>query len=103
VEALADVVLALDKGRLAATLEPGALRAWMQPEVDLAMWVPDGQRAAALEALLQSGMAARLNGRGTVVARVPAGQKSGPVNALALRGIPVIDFEVESRGSEAEA
>ena len=75
---------------------PDALRACMSPEVELAMWVPEGQRAAALRQLNQSGVTARLNGRGTVIARVRADQKGQPLNTLTLHGIPVIDFEIES-------
>ena len=100
VEALADQVLVLQGGRVATALQPGALRAWLQPEVDLALWVPEAQRSEALAHLAQLGMAARLNGRGTVVARVPADKKGQPLNALTQHGIPVLDFEVESHGME---
>ncbi len=94
VEALADLVLVLQGGRVATTLQSEALRAWLHPEVELALSVPEAQRAAALAHLTRSGMNARLNGRGTVVARVRADQKGRPLNALAEQGIPVIDFEV---------
>ena len=96
VEALADEVLVLESGRLAMTLKADALRARVNPEVELAIWVPEGQRTDALHQLTQSGLVARLNGRGTVVARVRADQKGQPLNALTVGGIPVIDFEVES-------
>jgi hypothetical protein len=81
---------------LTAALSPGALRASINPEIDLAMWVPEGMRPAALRELAVAGITARLNGRGTVVARIRADQKGQPVSALTSRGIPVIDFEVES-------
>ena len=100
VEMLADEVLVLQAGRAAATLKPAALRVWLQPEVDLAMWVPEEQRAAALAHLSRSGLAARLNGRGTVVARVRTDRKGQPLDALAQHGIPILDFEVESHSAE---
>lgn len=93
--ALADQVLLLDQGRLMEIITPQALQARLTPEVELTIWVAEGQRPAALAHLQQAGLATHLNGRGTVVVRVDTNQKAMPLQTLYAKGISVKDFEVE--------
>ncbi|HJW83452.1 MAG TPA: hypothetical protein VJ754_04030, partial [Anaerolineae bacterium] len=94
-EALADRVLVLEQGRITDQLTPEALRVRYLSQHDMTLWVPEGQRAEALRHLEQQGLAAHLNGRGTVVVRVTDAQKMQPLQALGARGVPVLNFELE--------
>jgi len=94
-EALADRVLLLDQGRVVEVLTPETLRARYLSQHDMTLWVPEVQRAAALGYLEQEGLIVHLNGRGTVVVRVNDGQKMQPLQALAARGVTVLNFELE--------
>lgn len=95
VEGLASRVLLLEQGVLTAVLTPEALRARLSPEVEMTLWVADGQRQTALNCLQDAGLNAHLNGRGTVVVRVHNGQKMAMLGTLHSSGIPVVDFEME--------
>jgi ABC-type multidrug transport system ATPase subunit len=95
VEALAGQVLLLQRGQLAEVLTPAALRVRLAPEVQLTLWVAEGQRPQALACLQESGLDVHLNGRGTVVARVHNGQKAALLHRLHSYGIPVTNFEME--------
>jgi len=100
VEALADQVLWLDEGRPARLLPLEAWRAEIVPAVELTLWMDEAQRARASELLNSLGWAARLNGRGTVVARMRAEQKLRALQTLAAQGIEVSDFQVERTQGE---
>jgi ABC-type multidrug transport system ATPase subunit len=95
VHVLANRVLALELGRPAELLSLGELRLRYLPELDVVLWVPEGQRAAALTCLQAKGLSAHLNGRGTVVVRVPEAHKMQPLQALNDGAIAVLDFELE--------
>lgn len=95
VEALASRVLVLEAGRVAEVLLPGDVRLRLTPDVELTLWVAEGQRANALECLTQNGLPAHLNGRGTVVVRVNTEKKLRPLTLLAEQAIEVLDFEME--------
>jgi ABC-type multidrug transport system ATPase subunit len=95
VEALASRVLILEAGRVAEVLLPGDVRLRLTPDVELTLWVAEGQRATALACLTQNGLPAHLNGRGTVVVRVNTDQKLQPLTLLAEQAIEVLDFEME--------
>jgi ABC-type multidrug transport system ATPase subunit len=93
VEALANRVLVLEHGRLVDVLNPVDLLAKLMPEIQLTLYVPEAQRPDALACLAGAGLAAHLNGRGTVVVRVRAEDKMQPLQTLLDCGIPVTNFE----------
>jgi len=93
VEALANRVLVLEHGRLVDVLNPVDLLAKLMPEIQLTLYVPEAQRPDALARLADAGLAAHLNGRGTVVVRVRAEDKMQPLQTLLDCGIPVTNFE----------
>jgi nitrous oxidase accessory protein len=93
VEALANRVLVLEQGRLVDVLNPVDLLAKLMPEIHLTLYVPEAQRPDALARLTDAGMAAHLNGRGTVVVRVRAEHKMRPLRTLMEHGIVVENFE----------
>ena len=95
VETLADRVLVLEDGRAAGLLTPEELRARFQAEVDLTLWIPENRRAEALACLEAEGYQPHLNGRGTLVVRVPETQKIHPLTRLSASAIPVLNFELE--------
>ncbi len=94
VQALADRVLLLEQGHLVAALAPKALLRRLMPNLDLLLWVPEARRVDALACFKAHGIAAHLNGRGSVVVTVPADDKERPFAALASHGIPVLDVEI---------
>jgi hypothetical protein len=55
--------------------------------------VPEGKRPEAVECLVTAGLAAHLNGRGTVVVRVRGEEKMRAFVSLQARGIAVLNFE----------
>ncbi len=95
VEMLAARVLVLEQGKLADVLTPAQLLEKLMPNTRLALRVPEGKRDQALQHILQAGMAAHLNGRGTVVVDVPSTDRMKPLNVLGENGIPVLNFEME--------
>jgi nitrous oxidase accessory protein len=95
VETLADRVVVMEAGRIVETLNPGEVRLRLAPDVELTLWVADGERPRALACFESNGLSAHLNGRGTVVVRVDPQNKLQPLHLLAEHGISVLDFEVE--------
>ncbi|MBI3243264.1 MAG: nitrous oxide reductase family maturation protein NosD [Chloroflexi bacterium] len=95
VETLADRVVVMEAGRVVETLNPGEVRLRLAPDVELTLWVADGERPRALACFESNGLNAHLNGRGTVVVRVDPQNKLQPLSLLAEQGISVLDFEVE--------
>jgi ABC-type multidrug transport system ATPase subunit len=93
VEALANRVLVLEQGRLVDVLNPVDLLARLMPEIQLTLYVPEAQRRDALARLADAGLAAHLNGRGTVVVHVRAEHKMRPLQTLLDCGITVTNFE----------
>jgi ABC-type multidrug transport system ATPase subunit len=95
IDAVADRVLLLEQGCLVESLDPDSLRARHMPDVWMTLWMPEEQRAAALACLAMQGLAAHLNGQGTVVVQVSPDQKMKPFRLLSEQHITVTDFEVE--------
>jgi nitrous oxidase accessory protein len=95
VETLADRVLVMESGRIAETLRPGEVRLRLAPEVEMTLWLAEGERERALACFTRQGWNAHLNGRGTVVVQINADRKLQPLTLLAEQGISVLDFEVE--------
>ena len=95
VESLADRVAIMESGRIVESLTPGDVRLKLTPHVELTFWIADSERARALHCLEQEGVKAHLNGRGTVVVHINAGQKLNTLQLLATHGIAVNDFEIE--------
>jgi ABC-type multidrug transport system ATPase subunit len=102
VESLADRVLVLERGELKSILTPQALRKSLYSDQSMVLWVPEAQRAQALAALLQQGVPAHMNGRGTVVARIGADGKLHLLRVLAEQGIQVADFDLELGKSDTQ-
>ena len=97
VEALANRVIVLEQGRVVDVLHPLDLLTKLMPEIELTLWVPESQRPATLSYLVGAGMAAHLNGRGTVVVRVRSEEKMQTLQMLSARGIRIENFEVERK------
>ncbi|GAB4580558.1 MAG: hypothetical protein Fur0022_33000 [Anaerolineales bacterium] len=95
VEMLADQVLVLQEGHLVEIITPEELRARHLAEIDLVLWVPEHRRGEALTCLEAEGFPTHLNGRGTVVVRVPETRKAHPLATLNGCEIPVLNFEME--------
>jgi ABC-type multidrug transport system ATPase subunit len=95
VEALADRVAIMESGRIVESLTPSEVRLKLSPQVELTLWVAEGQHSRALHCLENDGIKAHLNGRGTVVAQINAEQKLNTLKRLAEQGIVVTDFEME--------
>jgi parallel beta-helix repeat protein len=95
IDALADRVLVLEGGRLIESLDPESLKARHMQDVEMTLWVPEAQRAAALACFARQGLATHLNGRGTLVVRIGADHKMKPLRLLEELHISVTDFEIE--------
>ena len=95
IDALADRVIVMDAGRLVESVDPESLKAQHMQDVEMTLWLPEAERATALACFTRQGLAAHLNGRGTVVVRVGADQKMKPLRLLDEMNIPVTDFEIE--------
>jgi len=95
IDALADRVLVMEAGLIAESLDPESLKAQHMQDVEMTLWVPQAQREAALACFTAQGLAAHLNGRGTVVVRVDADRKMKPLRLLEEQRISVTDFEIE--------
>lgn len=96
IEALTNRVLWLERGRLVETLRPDELRARLLPEVEMSLWVTEGQRPFALQHLEACGLSYHLNGRGSIVTRVNNGEKMRLLQTLQSKGVEVTDFEIEA-------
>jgi nitrous oxidase accessory protein len=95
IDHLADRAVALEQGRVIDVLRPEDLRRRVVPDVDLLLWLPADQRAAALDLLAHEGWAARQNGRGTVVVRTATERKLQAIHALSQNGFEVLDAGLE--------
>ncbi len=96
IDTLADRVLVLEAGLIAESLDPESLKArHLRQDVEMTLWVPEAQRAAALACFTTQGLAAHLNGRGTLVVRVGSDRKMWPLRLLQELHIAVTDFEIE--------
>jgi nitrous oxidase accessory protein len=93
VELLANRVVLLEHGRLVKVVTPEELLTQLMPFIKLTLWVPEAQRAEALARFTGAGLAAHLNGRGTVVVQVRAEEKMQLLSLL--REMEVVDFEME--------
>lgn len=96
VEALADRVIVLRAGRVVAE-GPAAgftARLGLQTSMRLRLAQPEALQTA-LARLTEDGLAAQINGSGTLVVTVGAGEKARPIRTLERAGITVTDFEVE--------
>jgi ABC-type multidrug transport system ATPase subunit len=95
IETLTNRVLLLERGRLVETLRPNELRSRLSPDVEMSLWVTEGQRPFAMKQLEASGLSYHLNGRGSIVTRVSNGDKMRLLHTLQSKGVEVTDFEIE--------
>ncbi len=95
VETLADRILVIEGGKVRRELAPAELRPYALPEVEMALWVAAEQRQQAKAILEAAGLHAHLNGRGTVVVRLAAGDKVRILELLEKQEIHILDFEME--------
>ena len=95
VETLADRVLVLERGKLIEELPPNALRQRLMPEAELALWIASEQRERALSLLNEAGVEGHINGRGTMVIQLDAGQKLKTMEMLEQHGVHVLDFDIQ--------
>ena len=99
VEVLADRVLLMEAGRIIQELSTEQIRRRLASDIELVLWVPEGQRRQAVSILEGGGLAAHVNGRGTVVVRLDAAQKMQALHLLERHDISVLDFETEKEHS----
>jgi ABC-type multidrug transport system ATPase subunit len=95
VSTLADRVLVLENGRLAADCPPAQLGRYLGEWARLKLhFAGEGWIGPAVEALHGHGFQAHRNGTGVWVRVVPL-EKARPISLLAEAGIPVSDFQLE--------
>lgn len=94
VEALADAVAVMERGRLQFTCDSASLARRVGLRTQVKFIVPGHEVERALEVLRDEGLAARRNGVGVIV-DVSHGEKARPIHTLSRARIEVIDFEVE--------
>lgn len=94
VEALADDVAVMARGRLQFTCAANDLAQRVGLRTQVKFVVPDHQLDRALEILRADGLEARRNGVGVIV-DVAHGEKARPIHMLGRANIEVIDFEME--------
>lgn len=94
VEALADAVAVMERGRLQFTCDSASLARRVGLRTQVKFIVPGHEVERALEVLQGEGLAARRNGVGVIV-DVSHGEKARPIHTLSRARIEVIDFEVE--------
>ncbi|WP_298981327.1 ABC transporter ATP-binding protein [Caldilinea sp.] len=94
VEALADAVAVMERGRLQFTCDSASLARRVGLRTQVKFIVPGHEVERALEVLQGEGLAARRNGIGVIV-DVSHGEKARPIHTLSRARIEVIDFEVE--------
>jgi ABC-type multidrug transport system ATPase subunit len=99
VEVLADRVLLMEAGQITQELSTEQIRRRLASDIDLVLWVAEGQRRQAVQILEGEGLAAHMNGRGTVVVRLDADQKMQALRLLERHDISVLDFETEKEQS----
>lgn len=94
VEALADRVLVLERGRLAFACSPGDLPHRLGLRLSLKLRVSSEQREAAVLVLRESGLQPSPNGSAIRLQVLPA-EKVLPIRLLERAGIDVLDFAIE--------
>jgi ABC-2 type transport system ATP-binding protein/nitrous oxidase accessory protein len=94
VEALADEVAVMERGRLQFTCPADALASQIGLRAQVKFMVPSHQIEQALTILRDDGLTARRNGVGVIV-EVVHGEKARPIHTLGRAAIEVIDFEIE--------
>ncbi|MFO7633940.1 MAG: ABC transporter ATP-binding protein [Caldilinea sp.] len=94
VEALADDVAVMARGRLQFTCQANELSQRIGLRTQVKFVVPDHQLDHALDILRADGLEARRNGVGVIV-DVAHGEKARPIHMLGRANIEVIDFEME--------
>lgn len=99
VHALAERVLVLDQGRLAADCTPGELQEQLGATAFMRVYVERSLTDRALEVLTECGIEASRNGAGLKV-RVRANEKARPLTVLAQAGVEVNDFDYVAEPSE---
>jgi ABC-type multidrug transport system ATPase subunit len=99
VEVLADRVLLMEAGRIIQELSTEQIRRRLASDIELVLWVAEGQRRQAVNILEGDGLDAHVNGRGTVVVRLDAAQKMQVLHLLERHDISVLDFETEKEHS----
>lgn len=92
--ALADRVIYLIDGQLAADCPPYELRQKLGWQATLHLYLAQERIDSAMSILSESGLDVRRNGRGVFVT-IPAGQKGAPLQLLHSAGIDVIDFTID--------
>ncbi len=92
--ALAERVLYMGEGRLAADCSPLDLRRQMGWTAQLHLFLPQESIDPALQLLDRHGLEGRRNGRGIFVA-IPAGEKGALFRLLHEAGISVTDFSLD--------
>ncbi|MDX1688465.1 MAG: nitrous oxide reductase family maturation protein NosD [Candidatus Promineifilaceae bacterium] len=91
---LADRVLILESGQLAADCRPDELSERTGWRATLRLLLPDEWIEPALDVLDEKGYATSRNGHGIWV-RVPPQEKVDPLSLLVKAGVPIRDFELE--------
>jgi ABC-type multidrug transport system ATPase subunit len=99
VEALADRVLVLKKGKLDSDCRPCELASVLGLRCQVKLIVPEPMIEPALAALRTEGFAARRNGHGVWVGVAPD-SKAAPIHLLARRQIVIDNFELETQEAE---
>ena len=99
VEVLADRVLLMEAGRIIQEFSTEQMRRRLASDIELVLWVAEDQRRQAVQILEGEGLAAHVNGRGTVVVRLDAAQKMRALHLLEHHEISVLDFETEKEHS----
>ena len=94
VEALADEVAVMERGRLQVTCPAHTLAQQIGLRTQVKFMVPTHQLDHALAILHGDGLSARRNGVGVIVDVLP-GEKARPIHTLGRANIEVIDFELE--------
>lgn len=94
IEALADQVLVMERGKLKLTCTAEELPQRVGLHSQIKLRLPLALSEAAMNILHANGFTASLNGAGLLI-RVPAGEKAQPIHLLSQANIFVTDFELE--------
>lgn len=93
IEALADRVLVMERGKLALTCPAAELPQRLGLRTVIKLRLPAGQVEPAIGVLQAGGYSVWRNGTG-ILLDVPPGEKARPIHVLSQAGIQVTDFEV---------
>lgn len=99
---LADRVVVLAQGRLAASGRPDQVRGWLSERIALGITVPRERKAEAAALLTAHGLLVHPNGT-QVWVDLHGAEKITPLHLLAEARIPVLDFELEPAAAGREA